>query len=193
MKELLTVYNEKLEEIGVASRYEVHQKGLKHKVVHCWIIEKDSDNASIYFQQRSFNKADFPGMYDIACAGHIDAGEKIENAMIREIEEEIGLSIGQSELKYIGRKFETFEVEGFSDDEICEMYVLEVNKDTSFKLGEEVEDMVKVPFKEYEKWINGDLQTLGGISVINNKNVKIHNKDTCPHIKEYNRQLFEFI
>jgi isopentenyldiphosphate isomerase len=191
MKELLTIYNEDLEEIGIMPRDEIHKKGLKHKVVHCWIIEKDEDNISIYFQQRSYKKADFPGMYDIACAGHIDAGEETENAIIRELEEEIGLNIDKDELNYIGRKFETFEIEGFSDDEICEMYILEVNKKMIFNLGEEVEDMVKLPFSEYEKWVSEELKTLNAISIINNKKVEIHDENICPHIKGYNKQLFK--
>lgn len=191
MKELLTIYNEDLEEIGVMPRDEIHKKGLKHKVVHCWIIEKEKDNTLVYFQQRSYRKADFPGIYDIACAGHIDAGEETENAIIRELEEEIGLHISKDQLKYIGRKFETLEIERFSDDEICEMYILEVNKNTIFNLGEEVEDIVKLPFREYEKWINGELKTLNAISIMNNKKVEIHDKNICPHIREYNKQLFK--
>lgn len=191
MKELLTIYNEDLKEIGVMPRDEIHKKGLKHKVVHCFIIEKKKDDTFVYFQQRSYNKEDFPGVYDIACAGHIDAEEEIENAMIRELEEEIGLKISKGHLKYIGRKFETLDKKGFFDDEICEMYILKVNENTVFTLGEEVEDIVKVPFKEYEKWINGELKILTAISVKNNKKVKIDDENICPHIKQYNKQLFQ--
>ncbi|WP_315068878.1 NUDIX domain-containing protein [uncultured Clostridium sp.] len=193
MKELLTIYDENLEEIGAMPRDKIHKKGLKHKVVHCWITDKEKDEIFIYFQQRSYNKSDFPGMYDIACAGHIDAGEKAENAMIRELEEEIGLNINKSELIYIGRKFETFEKNGFIDDEICEMYLLEVNNSTTFTLGEEVEDVVKVLFNDYEKWIDGELKLLNARSIIYDKEIKLQDENICPHIKEYNKQLIRFI
>ncbi len=193
MKELLTIYDENLKEIGAMPRDKIHKKGLKHKVVHCWITDKEKDEIFIYFQQRSYNKSDFPGMYDIACAGHIDAGEKAENAMIRELEEEIGLNINKSELRYIGRKFETFEKNGFIDDEICEMYLLEVNNSTIFTLGEEVEDVVKVLFNDYEKWINGELKLLNARSIIYDKEIKLQDENICPHIKEYNKQLIRFI
>ncbi len=193
MKELLTIYDGNLKEIGAMPRDKIHKKGLKHKVVHCWITDKEKDEIFIYFQQRSYNKSDFPGMYDIACAGHIDAGEKAENAMIRELEEEIGLNINKSELRYIGRKFETFEKNGFIDDEICEMYLLEVNNSTIFTLGEEVEDVVKVLFNDYEKWINGELKLLNARSIIYDKEIKLQDENICPHIKEYNKQLIRFI
>ncbi len=193
MKELLTIYDENLKEIGVMPRDKIHKKGLRHKVVHCWITDKEKDEIFIYFQQRSYNKSDFPGMYDIACAGHIDAGEKAENAMIRELEEEIGLNINKSELRYIGRKFETFEKNGFIDNEICEMYLLEVNNSTTFTLGEEVEDVVKVLFNDYEKWIDGELKLLNARSIIYDKEIKLQDENICPHIKEYNKQLIRFI
>ncbi|OOM72715.1 NUDIX domain-containing protein [Clostridium sp. BL-8] len=190
MKELLTIYDENLKEIGSMSRDEIHKRGLKHKVVHCWIIEKEVNDVFIYFQQRSYSKSDFPGMYDIACAGHIDAGEEAENAMLRELKEEVGLKINKGDLKYIGRKFETFQKDCFKDDEICEMYLLEVNNSNIFILGEEVEDVVKVSLNEYRKWINGEIELLNSQSIIHEKNTKIQNENICPHIKEYNEQLF---
>jgi isopentenyldiphosphate isomerase len=190
MKELLTIYDENLKEIGDMPRDEIHKRGLKHKVVHCWIIEKEVNDVFIYFQQRSYGKSDFPGMYDIACAGHIDAGEEAENAMLRELKEEVGLKINKGDLKYIGRKFETFEKDCFIDDEICEMYLLEVNNSNIFILGEEVEDVVKVSLNEYEKWINGEIELLNAQSIIHEKSTKIQNENICPHIKEYNEKLF---
>ncbi|AGX43523.1 NUDIX hydrolase [Clostridium saccharobutylicum] len=191
MKELLTIYNKNLEEIGIKTRDEVHKKGLRHKVVHCWIIERLKEELLIYLQQRSYRKSDFAGLYDISCAGHIDAGEEVENSMIRELEEELGLHVNKNDLKYIGRKFETYEMKNFSDDEICEMYILEVDKSTIFNLGEEVENMVKLPFSQYKKWVNGELKILEATSIKDNKKVKIYDENICPHIKEYNRQLFE--
>ncbi|EHJ00650.1 NUDIX hydrolase [Clostridium sp. DL-VIII] len=193
MKELLTIYDENLKEIGSMSRDEIHKRGLKHKVVHCWIIEKEVNDVFIYLQQRSYSKSDFPGMYDIACAGHIDAGEEAENAMLRELKEEVGLKINKGDLKYIGRKFETFQKDCFKDDEICEMYLLEVNNSNIFILGEEVEDVVKVSLNEYRKWINGEIELLNSQSIIHEKNTKIQNENICPHIKEYNEQLFMYI
>jgi isopentenyldiphosphate isomerase len=193
MKEFLTIYDEDLKKIGATSREEIHKKGLKHKVVHCWIIEKGKDEPFIYFQQRAFNKSDFPGMYDIACAGHIDAGEEAENAMVRELKEEIGLTVSNSDLRYIGRKFENFEENGFIDNEICEMYILEVNNSDIFMLGEEVEDIVKVSFKEYEKWINREARSLDVHSIIYDKEIKIQDENICPHIKDHNEILIRAI
>lgn len=193
MKELLNIYNDNLDEIGVMPRDEIHRKGLKHKVVHCWIIQKDDDGGFIYFQQRSYNKSDFPGMYDIACAGHIDVGEEAKNAMKRELEEEIGLRVKNNDLKYIGRNFETLHKNEFLNDEICEMYMLEVDKNTVFMLGEEVEDIVKVPFKEYEKWINGEINALTVTSIKDSREAELNDENICPHIKEYNEQLIRAI
>ena len=40
MQERLDIYNEAWQRIGTAPRDEVHEKGLLHRVVHCWILEK---------------------------------------------------------------------------------------------------------------------------------------------------------
>ena len=92
MEEILDIFNDKLEIIGQDTRKNVHRKGVLHQVVHCWAIEDAKDGRFVYMQQRAEFK-DFPLLFDITVGGHIDSGENIENAMIREIKEEIGLDL----------------------------------------------------------------------------------------------------
>ena len=92
MEEILDIFNDKLEIIGQDTRKNVHRKGLLHQVVHCWAIEDSKDGRFVYMQQRAEFK-DFPLLFDITVGGHIDSGENIENAMIREIKEEVGLDV----------------------------------------------------------------------------------------------------
>ena len=101
MEEILDIFNDKLEIIGQDTRKNVHRKGLLHQVVHCWAIEDSKDGRFVYMQQRAEFK-DFPLLFDITVGGHIDSGENIENAMIREIKEEIGLDLKIEDLKYEG-------------------------------------------------------------------------------------------
>ena len=39
--EMLSFYDDELNELGIALRSEIHSKGFLHKVVHCWIIDED--------------------------------------------------------------------------------------------------------------------------------------------------------
>ena len=54
--------------------------------VHCWVLS--SDGKSVLVQHRSPTMFCYPGLYDISLAGHIDAGESPNEAMLREAREE---------------------------------------------------------------------------------------------------------
>ena len=192
MEEILDIYDENLEICGHKSREDVHKHGFKHKVVQCYIINEENREKYVYFQQRSFEKDNYPGFYDIACAGHIDSGEEPVLSMVRELEEELGLKVSESKLVYAGRKLENKSHDNIIDDEICELYVLKID-DENFIAGEEVEDIVKAPFKEYKKWINGEISSLSVFSLKYNNIIELNDKNICYHIKEYNKGLIKSI
>ena len=81
--ERLDIYDEYMNKIGCESRDTVHQKGMWHKTVHCWIYD---NNGNVYFQIRS----DSGKIYTTA-SGHVLAGETVRDAFRREIKEEIGI------------------------------------------------------------------------------------------------------
>ncbi|WP_422079731.1 NUDIX hydrolase [Ulvibacterium sp.] len=76
-----------------------HAKGWFHPTVHVWLYTKDG---KILIQQRGKDKDTHPLLWDVSVAGHIAAGEAIEASAIREVEEEIGLSISERDLEKIG-------------------------------------------------------------------------------------------
>lgn len=188
MEEMLDIYNEDLKKIGVRSREDVHKYGFKHKVVQCYIINEKGKEKYVYFQQRSFSKNNYPGFYDIACAGHIDSGEEPVNSMMRELEEEVGLKVDKPQLIFAGIKLENKNHDDILDDEICELYVLKISHE-NFKPGEEVEDMVKVLYEDYKSWVNGKTETLHVFSLKHNKVIELNEHNICEHIREYNEEL----
>src|SRR5690606_15785319 len=82
-----------------AMKSEVHKKGLLHQTIHVWFYTK---NGQVLIQQRAKNKDTHPLLWDVSVAGHIGAGEEIENSAIREVQEEIGLTIDSENLQKIG-------------------------------------------------------------------------------------------
>lgn len=75
----------------------IHAKGLWHKEVEVWIVNEEG---KILIQKRSEIKKQAPNKYSIT-AGHVENGENVEDAMVREIEEEIGIKCKKEELKLI--------------------------------------------------------------------------------------------
>lgn len=86
--ENLGVYDEYMNKIGTESRGIVHERGLWHKTVHCWMYD---DDGNIYFQER----ADSGKLYTTA-SGHVLADETVRDAFRREIMEEIGVDTDTS-------------------------------------------------------------------------------------------------
>lgn len=75
--------------IGSATRAECHSGSrLLHPVVHLHVF---NPQGAIYLQKRSASKRIQPGRWDTSVGGHVDLGETIEQALRREVREEIGL------------------------------------------------------------------------------------------------------
>jgi isopentenyldiphosphate isomerase len=88
--EVFDVVNERDEVIGQSTRREVHGKGLLHRAVHVLVFNR---RGQVFLQKRSMAKDSAPGCWDSSCSGHLDAGEGYLAAAVRELGEEIGLSI----------------------------------------------------------------------------------------------------
>jgi isopentenyldiphosphate isomerase len=74
--------------VGKATRGECHSGSkLLHPVVHLHVFNTQGD---IYLQRRPEWKDIQPGKWDTAVGGHIDYGETPEEALRREVREELG-------------------------------------------------------------------------------------------------------
>lgn len=98
MEEKLEVVNEKDEVIGLASREEIHQKGLLHREVHVYFVTADDH---IIFQRRGRHKDTYPGLLDATVGGHVAPGESYLETAIRETAEETGLKLVPQDFRLI--------------------------------------------------------------------------------------------
>ena len=94
-KEILEVVDEKNQVIGMASRWEIHQKSLRHRSVHIFIFNSKGD---LYLQKRSPHKDQYPEHWDSSAAGHTDPGETPLDTAQRELMEELGLEVKLTEV-----------------------------------------------------------------------------------------------
>ncbi len=76
--------------IGKASREECHSGSfLLHPVVHLHVFNSKGE---LYLQLRAKNKDTQPDKWDTSVGGHVDFGEEVIDALIREAKEELGMS-----------------------------------------------------------------------------------------------------
>ena len=90
MEELLPLVDHEGNVIGKATRGECHG-GTRplHPVVHLHVFNHAGE---LFLQKRPDWKDIQPGRWDTAVGGHVDWGETIEEALQREVREEIGLT-----------------------------------------------------------------------------------------------------
>lgn len=92
---------------GKASRTECHSGTfLLHPVVHLHVI---NTQGCLYLQKRAATKDIQPGKWDTSVGGHVDWGESIGDALLREAREELGISGFEPE--FLQRYIFTSEVE----------------------------------------------------------------------------------
>ena len=92
-EEIFDVVNEHDEVVGQNTRREVHRLGLKHRAVHVLVFNSRGET---FLQKRSMTKDREPGKWDSSSSGHVDSGEDYDACAVRELREEIGLTVAQT-------------------------------------------------------------------------------------------------
>lgn len=182
-EEMLPVLNEAGECIGKAERKAVHQKGLWHPVVHCWMYCKRDNQVWLYFQKRANTKEDFPGFYDIGSTGHVSDGETVQEAVVREAHEEMGIPIEEARLHYLGTMKEETKTDGRCDRELAYVYLYDLDI-PFFAQGEEVSEIIAVSKEEIEKKELEGAAYIQGHQLVGEP-VIIQNREWCWHEGEY--------
>ncbi|MGO4530081.1 NUDIX domain-containing protein [Paenibacillus sp. 2TAF8] len=151
--ERFDIYDDQQQWLGTAPRNEVHAKGYWHRSFHCWIVRDEGSKRMVLFQRRRDIKDTFPGYYDITAAGHLTAGEQLQDAH-RELEEELGVHTSFDALTYLFTAKQQLqgEVRGipFLDREFSAVYGLCLNQPLeSYVLqASEVDSLYEAPLDD---------------------------------------------
>ena len=128
---------------------DIHRKGYFHNTAHIWFYTAEG---FILLQQRAATKTICPLLWDVSVSGHVDAGETIEQAAIRETREEIGICIVEEQLSKIGvfKCFQTYP-NGIIDNEFHHTFIVKTNAKISEFIPQknEVEALKYISIKEF--------------------------------------------
>ncbi len=101
--------NEVGEVIGRIARSEAHgHPELIHPVVHCLV---ETPDGRLLLQLRGRKKDIDPLRWDTSVGGHVAYGESIDDAVLREIQEEIGIAVDPARVSFLYRWLRRSQVE----------------------------------------------------------------------------------
>lgn len=140
------------------TRENIHKLGLLHSEVAAFIY---TDTGKVILQKRKSNKATYAGVWSVT-GGHVLAGENNEEAIIREIKEELNLNIEKEKVIFVI----TYKSKKVKDDVInnkfFSIYNVEISEnqfETIEIQKEELEDIKLFSIEEIESIMNsGDKQ-----------------------------------
>jgi len=104
MSELIDIFDADLRHLGTEELVKAHIEGLWHKTFHFWLVSP-RNGGQVLYQWRSKEMKNFPDMLDVSAAGHILAGETVDQG-IREAEEELGISLDSRNIYSLGYRVE---------------------------------------------------------------------------------------
>ncbi len=97
-QEVLEIVDEDGNVLGLAARSELHgNPALIHRVVHVLVFDA---GGRLLLQKRSLAKDVAPGKWDTSVGGHVNPGEDIEGAALREMQEELGIKGAKLDFLY---------------------------------------------------------------------------------------------
>lgn len=88
--EVVVIVDENNSEIGTATRFEMRRQNLIHRASYILVF---NSSGALFVQKRTKTKDIYPGYYDIAAGGVVQADETYEESANRELQEELGITV----------------------------------------------------------------------------------------------------
>jgi len=148
-QEYLDIVDEKNNPTGQkVLRAEAHQKGLWHRTIHLYVLRRRNGRTEFLIHLRSANKDRNPNKWAISFGGHIAAGGTVEDTLVREAMEEIGLPIRLQDV--VSAPVRTHD--DFPNREFIYPFFIEIEGDQKFIFHDgEVQKAEWMPLEEIRK------------------------------------------
>lgn len=148
-------------------------------------------------QRRSSEKADFPSLFDITAARHINTGESDRN-VINQIDNELGVSVSFEDVVYLGVRQYAEKRGTFYNREFNSVYLYNspyALSDYNFQPAE-VSGILKIPADDGLSLFSGKTAEIAVVGCLNENGKKSISKmnitaeDYVPRVDDYYRKIF---
>ena len=153
MEELIDVLDRFGNKTGIIKeKSKIKKDGNYHRAISVCFI---NDNNEVLLQKRSHNKKVYPGLWSMFLKGHVQAGEEIINACIREIKEELGIDVIPSELNYLYGIYDEKITNDYKEKLFFDTFLIkkEVNLD-NFMPNDEVMALAYIDINDLSNFVN---------------------------------------
>lgn len=122
----------------------VHRDGDLHPAVHVWIIKEKDMGVYTLLQKRSADKLIHSCCYDASAGGHVPQGEEFRISAVREVAEELGISLQENKLEFLSLSKSSYNCGDIHDNEIRAIYLCreKIDADNLSLQQSEVENVV---------------------------------------------------
>lgn len=125
----IDIYDADLRPLGRMDWLEAHKTGQWHRTFHCWVYSS-AEGGKLLFQARSPH-GNFPNLFDVSAAGHLDAGETLLDG-VREVQEELGIRVDSDALHHVGERVEVADqANGQRNREYQSVYLLQLDEEAT--------------------------------------------------------------
>ncbi len=141
-------------ELGVEGLVEAHRGGgKKHRALSLCLWRGGKEGKEWLIQKRSVKKPVFPGLWANTCCYNLAPGESYKRATVRRVKEEMGIRLGETELRIVGRfSYFASDKDGWCENELDTVLVGEWDGEVKAN-PEEVGEWRWVKEKELQKWM----------------------------------------
>lgn len=159
--ELWQEYNLAGEPVGKGLTKFEARSGILHGASHVWLWRKSRGEIEVLLQKRADDKPTWPGHFDISAAGHIDFGESPVQTALREMSEELGvtLSTDMLELLFVYHKPAANLPGGIIEEEFQWVYSVEFDEENFTHADGEVTSVEWHTLKGVRDMIAGRLKS----------------------------------
>ncbi|MBL6963650.1 MAG: isopentenyl-diphosphate Delta-isomerase [Bacteroidetes bacterium] len=130
-EEKVVLVNEQDEELGFMNKMEAHEKGVLHRAFSVFIF---NDKGETLLQKRALSKYHSPGLWTNACCSHPQKGETYEEAALRRMPEEIGITTAITDAFWFIYKADVGQ--GLTEHELDHVFTGHYNENPKLNPGE---------------------------------------------------------